>query len=50
MRCGWGIERNRNGGQAVAAVLTMPALLGKFGLRGGGYTLSNRGALQVDSN
>ena len=48
MRCGWGIERNRNGGQAVAAVLAMPALLGKFGLRGGGYTLSNRGAAQVD--
>jgi len=50
MRCGWGIERNQNGGQAVAAVLAMPALLGKFGLRGGGYTLSNRGALQVESN
>ncbi len=41
IRCGWGIERNRNGGQAVAAVLAMPALLGKFGVRGGGYTLSN---------
>jgi len=48
VRCGWGIERNRNGGQAVAAVLAMPALLGKFGVRGGGYTLSNRGALQTD--
>ena len=50
MRCGWGIERNQNGGQAVAAVLAMPALLGKFGPRGGGYTLSNRGALEVDAN
>jgi anaerobic selenocysteine-containing dehydrogenase len=48
MRCGWGIERNRNGGQAVAAVLAMPALLGKFGVRGGGFTLSNRGASQTD--
>jgi anaerobic selenocysteine-containing dehydrogenase len=44
IRCGWGLERNRNGGQAVAAILAMPALLGKFGVRGGGYTLSNSGA------
>ncbi len=38
VRCGWGLERNRNGGQAIAAVLALPALLGKFGVRGGGYT------------
>ncbi len=44
IRCGWGLERNRNGGQAVAAILAMPALLGKFGVRGGGYTMSNSGA------
>ena len=44
LRCGWGLERNRNGGQAVAAVLAMPALLGKFGVRGGGYLMSNGGA------
>ena len=44
VRCGWGVERNRNGGQAVAAILAMPSLLGKFGVRGGGYTLSNSGA------
>ena len=44
IRCGWGLERNRNGGQAVAAILAMPALLGKFGVRGGGYALSNSGA------
>ncbi len=48
IRCGWGIERNRNGAQAVAAVLAMPALLGKFGVRGGGYTLSNSGAVGFD--
>ena len=41
IRCGWGLERNRNGGRAIAAILAMPALLGKFGVRGGGYTLSN---------
>jgi anaerobic selenocysteine-containing dehydrogenase len=48
IRCGWGLERNRNGGQAVAAVLAMPALLGKFGVRGGGYTMSNTGAFRFD--
>ncbi len=45
IRCGWGLERNRNGGQAVAAILAIPALMGKFGVRGGGYTLSNSGFL-----
>lgn len=44
VRCGWGLERNRNGGSAVAAVLALPAVAGKFGVRGGGYTLSNSGA------
>lgn len=48
VRCGWGIERNANGGQAVAAVLAIPALLGAFGERGGGYTLSNGGATRFD--
>jgi anaerobic selenocysteine-containing dehydrogenase len=41
IRCGWGLERNRNGGSAVAAVLALPAVAGKFGVRGGGFTLSN---------
>ncbi len=41
IRCGWGIERNRNGGSAVMAVLALPAVAGKFGVRGGGYTMSN---------
>lgn len=41
IRCGWGIERNRNGGRAAAAILALPALAGKFGVRGGGYTMSN---------
>jgi anaerobic selenocysteine-containing dehydrogenase len=44
IRCGWGLERNRNGGSAVAAVLALPAVAGKFGVRGGGYVLSNSGA------
>ena len=41
IRCGWGIERNRNGGSAAAAILALPAVAGKFGVRGGGYTMSN---------
>ncbi len=48
LRCGWGPERNRNGGQAIAAILALPALLGKFGVRGGGFTLSNSGAVGLD--
>ncbi|HEX7842791.1 MAG TPA: molybdopterin-dependent oxidoreductase, partial [Kofleriaceae bacterium] len=41
IRVGWGPERNRNGGSAVAAVMALPAVAGKFGLRGGGCTMSN---------
>ena len=41
IRCGWGLERNRNGGNAAAAVLALPAVGGKFGVRGGGYSMSN---------
>ena len=44
IRCGWGLERNRNGGNATAAILALPAVAGKFGVRGGGYTLSNSGS------
>lgn len=47
IRCGWGIERNRNGGSAAAAILALPAVAGKFGVRGGGYTMSNSGAYAV---
>ena len=47
IRCGWGLERNRNGGSAVAAVLALPAVAGKFGLRGGGYLLSNSRAYSM---
>ncbi len=44
IRCGWGPERNRNGGSAIAAVLALPAVAGKFGVAGGGFTMSNSGA------
>ncbi len=48
LRCGWGLERNRNGLAAVAAVLALPAIAGKFGKAGGGYSLSNSKAYQVN--
>jgi anaerobic selenocysteine-containing dehydrogenase len=44
LRCGWGQERSRNGGSATLAILALPAVAGKFGVRGGGYTMSNSGA------
>ncbi|MDQ6891818.1 MAG: molybdopterin-dependent oxidoreductase [Acidobacteriota bacterium] len=49
IRCGWGLERNRNGGSAAAAILALPAVGGKFGVRAGGYTLSNSGVWDLDS-
>jgi anaerobic selenocysteine-containing dehydrogenase len=47
VRCGWGLERNRNGGSAAAAVLALPAVGGKFGVRGGGYSMSNSAAYGI---
>ena len=41
VKCGWGLERNRNGGNAAMAVMALPAVGGKFGVRGGGYSMSN---------
>jgi anaerobic selenocysteine-containing dehydrogenase len=48
VRCGWGLERNRNGGSAAAAVLALPAVAGKFGVRGGGFALSNSSAWGIE--
>jgi len=48
IRCGWGVERNRNGEAAVAAILALPAVAGKFGRAGGGYALSSSEAYKVD--
>ena len=48
MKCGWGLERNRNGGSAAAAVLALPAVAGKFGVRGGGYSMSNSASWNID--
>jgi anaerobic selenocysteine-containing dehydrogenase len=49
VRCGWGLERNRNGGSAAAAILALPAVAGKFGVRGGGYSMSNSLAFGIKS-
>ena len=47
IRCGWGLERNRNGGNAALAVLALPAVAGKFGVRGGGYAMSNSASWSI---
>ena len=47
VRCGWGLERNRNGGNAAMAILALPAVAGKFGVRGGGYSMSNSSAWNI---
>ncbi|HUF46379.1 MAG TPA: molybdopterin-dependent oxidoreductase [Vicinamibacterales bacterium] len=49
IRCGWGQERNRNGGAATMAILALPAVAGKFGVRGGGYTMSNSAAWGISA-
>ncbi|HVG72410.1 MAG TPA: molybdopterin-dependent oxidoreductase [Vicinamibacterales bacterium] len=50
IRCGWGQERNRNGGNATLAILALPAVGGKFGVRGGGYAMSNTSAWGITRN
>jgi anaerobic selenocysteine-containing dehydrogenase len=49
IRCGWGVERNRNGGNAVRVILALPAVAGKFGVRGGGMTMSLGRAAPIDA-
>lgn len=49
IRCGWGLERTRNGTDAVRAVLMLPMVFGKFGLRGGGYVLSTSSGYRMSS-
>jgi anaerobic selenocysteine-containing dehydrogenase len=48
VKCGWGLERNRNGGNAAMAILALPAIGGKFGVRGGGYSMSNSASWNID--
>jgi anaerobic selenocysteine-containing dehydrogenase len=48
VRCGWGLERNRNGGNAAMAVLSLPSVGGKFGVRGGGFSMSNSASWKIE--
>ena len=48
VKCGWGLERNRNGGNAAMSVLALPSVGGKFGVRGGGYSMSNSASWNID--
>jgi anaerobic selenocysteine-containing dehydrogenase len=43
-----GINRNRNGGQAVRAICALPALTGQYGIRGGGLAYSTSGYFPWD--
>ena len=48
-RPGWGIERNRNGGSAMRAVLALPVLTGAFGQPGAGVHLHTDHDLEWDT-
>ena len=50
LRMGWGLERNRNGGSACRAVLSLPLLMGQFGERGAGVLTSLSGAAPISMN
>ena len=50
IRCGWGLERNRNGGSAAAAIMALPAVAGKFGIRGGGFSMSNSSSWGINAS
>jgi anaerobic selenocysteine-containing dehydrogenase len=47
-RVGWGLERNRNGTDGVRAVLSLRAVLGRFGVRGSGLTISTTPGYGMD--
>ncbi|MSP92013.1 MAG: hypothetical protein EXR79_09480 [Myxococcales bacterium] len=48
IRCGWGVERTRNGTDAIRAIVGLPAVYGKFGPRGGGYAMSTSAGYRLD--
>ena len=48
IRCGWGQERNRNGGSSSLAILALPAVGNKFGVRGGGYAMTSSSAWPIE--
>ena len=48
LRIGWGMTRVANGGQAMRAVATLPALTGAYGVRGGGAMSVTAGSLDFN--
>lgn len=48
VRCGWGVERTRNGTDSIRSILSLPAVYGKFGARGGGYAMSTSAGYRFD--
>lgn len=44
LRLGWGVERNRNGGSGMLAILSLWAMAGNFGQMGSGIIGSTSGA------
>jgi anaerobic selenocysteine-containing dehydrogenase len=48
VRVGWGLERNRNGTDSVRAVLSLRAVLGRFGAPGAGVALSTTAGYGLD--
>jgi anaerobic selenocysteine-containing dehydrogenase len=47
-RVGWGLERNRNGTDAIRAVLSLRAVMGRFGQRGSGVLISTSRGYGID--
>jgi anaerobic selenocysteine-containing dehydrogenase len=44
-----GVQRHQNGGQTVRAIASLPALLGQYGVRGGGLYYSSSDRLRWDA-
>lgn len=43
-----GLQRHVNGGQTIRAILTLPAITGQYGVRGGGLAYSTSSTVQWD--
>lgn len=44
-----GLQRHPNGGQTIRAILTLPAITGQYGVRGGGLAYTTSSMVQWDS-
>jgi len=49
IRINYGLQRHRGGGMAVRTIACLPALVGAWGMRGGGLQLSTSGASGIDT-